>query len=409
MMKKYCAWLVHFTIIFARRFQHDRLSYAASALTFTSLLSLVPLMTVLLSVLSGFALFHNVRQEVQQFIFNNFIPTSGAIVQKYLMSFAMQAQKLSSIGLFFLIITAMLMIFTIEGALNDIWNVSSRRHGLSAWLRYWAMLTLGPFIAGLSIATTSYVASLPLIAGAVQLLGIKAVLLECVPIVMQLFGLTFLYVVIPNSPVRWLHGFIGACVASVFFELARKGFLLYVTYFPTYQLLYGALATIPIFLLWVYLSWLIVLCGAVVTNILAVHRCSEDLGEVGGFFHAFLWLGALWQAQQEGKTLSLTNLLNLFPAHYFVPPEVMLHALRKANLIMPTEKNRYVLARDFSHFSLAQLHQALPWKFAINEKISATNTQLTQCYLQTQNLLNDQLQINMSELYQDFFKSVKVN
>lgn len=406
-MKKYFLATVEFLLILIKRFDEDRLAYAASALTFTTLLSLVPLMTVILGILSAFSAFHNVREQIQNFIFGNFVPASGQIVQKYLNTFVLQTQKLSVIGSIFLIVTGVLMIFTIERALNDIWHVEKRRSGLSAWLRYWAMLTLAPFFAALSIVGTSYLLSLPIIAGTTSWLGINRIVAESVPIILQLAGLTFLYTVIPNCYVRLSQGFIGAIIATIFFELAKKGFLIYITQFPTYQLLYGALATIPLFLIWVYVSWLIVLSGAVITNTLGTRFFNRHFYQVDGFFHAFLWLGGLWQAQQAGKGLSVTELQKQYPGHYRIPAETMLSILKHARLIAPTEKSRYVLMRDFSEVTLAELYHLLPWKLLVNQKTLTEHSALVHYYQQAQSAISKTLHVNLKAIYEDFFSEEK--
>ncbi len=403
-MKKQIKELVEFLVILAKRFEEDRLLYAASALTFTTLLSLVPLMTVVLGILSAFTVFHNIHGEIQNFVFSNFVPASGEIVQKYLNTFASQTQKLSAINLVFLIGTGVLMVFTIEGAMNSIWHVEERRYGLSAWLRYWAMLTLAPILVGASIATTSYIISLPLVAGAVSKYGMMTLLVESVPLVMLFVALTFLYSVIPNCYVNWKHAVLGAFVATVFFEVAKKGFLFYITRFPTYQLLYGALATIPIFLLWVYLSWIIVLFGAVLNNAYATRKLNKDFGRIDGFFHAFLWLGGLWQAQKVGQSLSVSHLQRQFPGHYHLQPQELMKILQEYELVVKVAGQRYVLSRDFSSFTLSDLYSTLPWKFILNEKMTHEKHLLVTYYKKASFALNESLQVNMNKLYEDFLE-----
>ncbi len=250
------------------QFTKEGCMYRAAALAYTSLLSLVPLMTVSFVILKAFPVFHNVSQQVQNFIFNHFVAASADVIQQYLGKFSQQASHLSATGMLTLVITAVLMIFNMEEAFNDIWYVKERRRGVPAFLMYWAVLTLLPMLLGVGIALSSYVASLPLLSDA-RNLGIIQILFACAPLFLSFIAFTLLYVAIPNCKVPTRAAVIGGVVAAALFEIAKYCFALYIAYFPTYELLYGALAAIPIFLIWVYLSWLVILFGAVVSHVLA--------------------------------------------------------------------------------------------------------------------------------------------
>lgn len=353
-------WL-HFTKTLIRRFNEAGCNYRAAALTFTSLLSLVPLMTVSFGILAAFPEFRRFGQAIQDFIFSNFVATSGQVIQDYLATFVEHAAQLSAIGLFFLLLTSISMMFTLEQTLNVIWRVRQSRPWISALLLYWTMLTLSPILIGVGFAVSSYVASLSFVTTAAKTLGLSKPLLAIAPFFLSVIAFTLLYIAVPNCKVPFRYGLIGALTAGVVFEIAKYLFTFYVTRFPTYEFLYGALAAIPIFLLWVYVCWLITLAGAVVSNTLFSYYDNQGK-QLDAFSQAVRWLGYFWQAQQAGSTLSLTDILARERGmQYSLPPEEQLHALIDAKLIQPTHAGNYVLNRDFSNFTLADLQQVLPW------------------------------------------------
>lgn len=251
------------------QFTADGCMYRAASLAFTSLLSLVPLLTVSFSVFSAFPVFKGTGKLVQDFIFKNFVASSAAVIQQHIESFIAHTSQLSMSELFFLILTALLMIFNMELAFNDIWRVKKGRSGVSAFLLYWAVLTLTPLLLGVALLFGSYLMTLPYISDTALHLGFAHSAWLLVPCSLTLVGFTLLYITLPNCTVPFLPAVLGGLCATLLFELAKRGFALYLAYFPSYQLLYGALATVPIFLVWVYLSWLVILFGGVVSHVLA--------------------------------------------------------------------------------------------------------------------------------------------
>jgi len=301
MKKQLKAWS-RFVVYVTRRFIDDGCVYTASALTFTSLLSIVPLMSLSFTVLSAFPVFGEFAMQIEDFLFKHFVAASGEVIHEYLQSFVQQASQLSVIGLTFLFVTAVLLLFTIEQALNKIWRVRAKRKGIAAFLLYWAVLTLSPILLGASMAVSSYVFSLPFIAGTAESIGLsKTLVLTYAPFLLSAFGFTLLYVAIPNCFVSLWHGLVGGFFAAFLFEVAKYGFTFYITNFPTYELLYGALATIPIFFIWMYVSWIIILLGAEVAQACSANYDRRPGTKLDGFTQAYRWLGHLWQAQKEGK------------------------------------------------------------------------------------------------------------
>jgi membrane protein len=344
----------------ARTYYKDRCLRSAAALCYTTLLSLVPLTAVVFSIFAAFPVFETIAADIQAFVFNNFIPTSGEVIQQYIEQFASKASKLTAIGIAFLVLSALLMMNTIEGAINDIWYITTPRKPIPKFMMYWAVLTLGPILIGASLAITSYLTSLPLFSEAAFIADLKTKLLGLLPFLATMLACTLLYAAVPNTHVPLRNAIIGAVIAAALFELAKKGFALYITAFPTYEVVYGALATIPVFLVWVYLSWMVVLLGAEISYCLT-HRASsidEDQSPLGlKIMHDFRSIGLIWQAQRQGNTLSSESLIKTDDQLDEAELEQSLSRLEQAKLIHQTNNNEWALSKDMSTLSLADLYQ----------------------------------------------------
>lgn len=247
-----------------RQFISDQCPMHAASLSFTTLLSLVPLTAVAFGVLSAFPAYREYAGNIQSWVIDQFVASSADVIKANLQSFVSNTAKLSATGFFFLLVAAVLMIFSMESAFNIIWRVRERRHGLAAFLMYWAVLTLIPILIGVGIAVSSYLLTLPYLAGTAEALNHSSLFIHLLPFFSTWLAFSVLYVALPNKKIYWQSGMLGGFVAALLFELAKKSFGLYITFFPTYQLLYGALAIIPLFLIWLYVSWSLILLGAVV-------------------------------------------------------------------------------------------------------------------------------------------------
>ncbi|PSJ38623.1 virulence factor BrkB family protein [Zobellella taiwanensis] len=259
-----------------KRMQQDRLKVTAGYLTYITLLSLVPMLAVVFAMMSAFPMFAELRETIQNFVFSNFVPAAGDVVQKNIQGFIDNASKTTAIGVAALAVTAMLLISAIDENFNHIWRVSQKRRWSVAFSTYWMILTLGPILAGASLAMTSYVTSMRIFQGD-SFFGIGAVLLGLLPFLLSTLMFVVFYMVVPNTRVRFGHAICGGLVAAVLFELAKRGFAFYITQFPSYQAIYGALATVPILFVWVYLSWMIALFGAELTASLGDYEHSHGL------------------------------------------------------------------------------------------------------------------------------------
>ena len=246
------------------RFRADQLGLTASSLTFTTIISIVPLFTVALAIFSVFPMFAKMQTGLQQLLVDSLIPDNIARqVLSYLGQFATKASKIGWVGAAAFLVSALMLILTIDRKLNDIWRVRTTRHLARRIVVYWTLLTLGPLLMGLSLSFSSYVMSAS--KGWVSVLpgGVK-VLLDVVEFIVIATSLAAMYRFVPNTQVRWTHALLGGVFAASGLELAKRVLAWYLAQVPTISAVYGAFATVPILLIWIYVAWVIVLLGAVV-------------------------------------------------------------------------------------------------------------------------------------------------
>lgn len=243
----------------------DHCPQIAASLAYATLLALIPLTVLIYKIYS--TAFANLTWQLkaQELIFDSLSPTTVEQVRQYLFDSAAQASGINIIGFVMLFISVVIMMYTIDSALNSIWKINKPRYLVRRVFVYVALLIFGPLAISFSIFVSTYLASLPLIT---EYLG-KTVdngIFNLLPFVITWVAFTMLYKWVPDCEVKWLHAFSGGSIAACLFEIAKSGFTLYVSYFPTYKLLYGALASIPLLLIWIYLTWLIVLIGAEIAH-----------------------------------------------------------------------------------------------------------------------------------------------
>jgi membrane protein len=336
-----------------RQFVENETALSASSLAYTTLLSLVPFMTVLVTIFAAFPQFGNVSDQIQDFVFSNFVPTAGEVVQEYINGFVDKSRNLKLSMSLFVFITSIMMMYTMEKALNRIWDSKPSGNVIKKILIYWTVLTMGPLLVGGGIALTSYMFSYS------GLAGIKVYLLKFLPILSSMIGFFLIYLIVPNRKVSWKSALIGAIVAAILFEMAKRGFAWYITTFPSYQRVYGTLATIPIFLFWVYLSWNIILLGGTIAATLETSRWRGHVQSYSGN-HRFLViltvLYQLWQASKKGKPISLHEIFNQLEN----VPDNELHEqldwLEDNNIIQVNQEGDYVLLRDLDSISIGKIY-----------------------------------------------------
>jgi len=339
--------VLRFALDFAAR---RKLPQVASSLTFTTVLAIVPLLAVVLALFTAFPLFGQFHGALETFLSESLLPPSVSdTIMRYLNQFAAQASGLTAVGTAFLVVTSVLLIMTIDAAFNDIWNVVRQRPLRQRLLVYWAIITLGPILVGASLWATSILAreSLGYIGSLSEGLGL---LLRLVPFTVSVFGFTGLFMFVPNCRVGWRDALMGGLGTAVVLTIMKAGFTWYLTRFPSYTVIYGAFATLPIFLLWIYFSWLVVLMGATVASLLPAIRLHRSIrqrraGEqITDALRILQLLGHARSCQPPGRSL------NFLARHLRVHSDLLrdiLAALSDMGYVVPTPQDEHwVLACD---------------------------------------------------------------
>lgn len=347
----------------ARRFARNRLPEAASALTFTSLLALVPLMTISFAIFAAFPAFEDAKADVEAFIFGNFVPHASDAVQSYLASFRDNVGQLSAFGIVGLGVTSVLLLVTIEGAMNRLFLVRRQRSMIRRLMAYWALLTLGPIFFLVSVTISSTLFALANQAGGAELGAAVGYLGRIVPYLLTFAGYVVMYTVMPNRHVQIRDAAVGAGVAALMFEALKALFGFYVTSFPVYQTIYGAISVLPILLLWIYFAWIVTLMGAVITAALPEWRATSgvELAATPRSARLAMAIGALRvlrEAHTRGKTVlpsTLVRRLRISPSAL----EQLLERLDHSGYARETRRHRWVIAREIGGLTLYDLMLAL--------------------------------------------------
>jgi membrane protein len=341
-----------------QRFVEDRCLQTAGALSFTTVFALVPLTAAVLGVLAAFPGFAGWREQLTRWVFQNFVPAAGDTVQGYLTQFADNASRATAVGVLVLLFSAVSLMMSIEDAFNRIWRVQVARRAGARFIVYWTALTLGPLLLVAALAISSYAFALPFIDAAEAQFSIKARVLSALPFLLVWSALVAAYAVIPNRGVRLRHALLGALIAAVLFELAKRGFALYATTYASYQQVYGALAMVPIFIFWIYLSWAIVLFGASLTASLTAfdyRPASQRLPRGYELVGLLRVLGHFVRAHREGRGL---HSVDLCAAEPFLTDDLLqryLADLHRVDLIRRGETGEWVVVRDLATVRLVEL------------------------------------------------------
>jgi len=245
-----------------QRVDQDNLMTLAGNLAYVSLLSLVPLVAVIFALFAVFPIFADTSLQLRQFIFSNFMPATGDVIERYIDQFIANASRMTAVGAVGLVVTSLLLMYAIDSALNTIWRSTRVRPRMYSFALYWMILTLGPLLVGTSLVISSYLLSLR---WASELNSMMDEILRIFPLLLSWLSMWLLYCLVPTTQVPVRDAAIGALVAALLFELGKKLFTVYITMFPSYQLIYGVLSVIPLLFIWIYWTWCIVLLGAEIT------------------------------------------------------------------------------------------------------------------------------------------------
>ncbi|QNK03695.1 YihY family inner membrane protein [Dyella telluris] len=359
-----------------QRFIDDKCFETAGALSYTTLVSLVPLIVASLAIFAAFPAFADARGMLIDFMFKNFVPAAGERVQDYLDGFATNASKLTGISVLVMFFSALSMMVSIEDRMNRIWRVQRQRGWISRLLLYWAALTLGPVLVVGGIAVASFATALPFLNDAASTLNLKERVVGTLPFVVTFVTLMLIYMVVPNRRVNWKHAAIGALMGAVLFEVARWGFARFIHHAHTYQAIYGAaIAALPIFLLWVYLSWVIViLCASVAASVSAFDYLppSDYLPEDAALLGLLVVLGHFIDAQRQGSCITPDSVRALEPRLHRASIVDYFGDLLRAGLIQGEVGSGWMLNRSLDSTDLMRVYAHCSYRVPLHPAAEAS-------------------------------------
>ena len=358
-----------FARFLGRRFIEDVLFQAAGALSFTSVFALVPLSMVVFGVLSAFPVFALWSERLSDYIFSNFVPSAARSVEDYLLQFSTNAGQLTTAGTVALVVSVLITLNGVELAFNRIWRVKSHRPKFGRFLVYWTVLTLGALLAAASLAMSARFFALSVFdteAGHV----LEAAMLRLAPMALEVFAFATIYKVVPHRTVQWRHAIAGALLATVLFELVKGGIGIYLGTFGNYSRIYGTLAFVPVFLLWIFMSWIAVLLGASLASSISAFRyqpVSMRLPEGYEMYGLLRLLARFNEARTSGAGLHTDDIQRLEPLLTDSLVQEMLAQLAEINVVRRAEGGEWLLARDLDSLSLAELYEACQLRIPVAE------------------------------------------
>ncbi|MDE2365348.1 MAG: YihY family inner membrane protein [Betaproteobacteria bacterium] len=391
----------HYVLI---RFYQHNCTQVASSLTFTTLLSLVPFIAIALSIVAAFPAFAEYSTQIKVFLLTTMVPdAANKIIAVYMQQFADNAVKLTTIGTFFLGVTAIALMLTIDKALNAIWCVPRLRPLVHRVLIYWAVLTVGPLLIGGSLSLTSWLIGISMgLTGDIPVVNV--VLLQLAPLVLTSVAFSIPFLIVPNRQVLLPHAVAGGVAAAVGFEIMKRVFALYISHFPTYQAVYGAFATVPIFLLWVYLSWLMVLLGAVIAASLSSWRFRawrhDPAAQGKQFFDALRLLQALGEALRDGRVETYCSLQKRL-ALGFEEIEPILERLGQANLVRQIKTGGWVQILDSDKIMVADIYRLFTFRPEAAHAAAAGDAKLERLLDGISAAMNEKMSVPLSQLFAD--------
>ncbi|MFV1983728.1 MAG: YihY family inner membrane protein [Thiohalomonadales bacterium] len=338
------------------RFISDQCLQVAAALTFTSLLALVPLLAISVTIIKQVPAAQEFLAVGQEYLFQIFAPDFGNEVKSYLLTFVTKTQNLTTIGIVFIIITALLTLDTIEKTLNRIWDVKKSRKVLVRFSIYFIILTFGPVLIGISLSVSTYLSTTSFFSDTTLNGEVQYYYLALLPLFSTTLAFTILYKIVPNVKVPLFHALFGGIFAALLFEFAKRGFAYFITTVSTYQLIYGALAAIPLTLIWLYVSWLVILIGAEVTASSSDYLNLKNENKLHSGIDlcvAIKLLGDIgFLTEQEGISLD-----KIMDNELHIPDDLIIYVLKKLEQheLIKQQNNIWQLAREKSSYSIQEL------------------------------------------------------
>jgi membrane protein len=355
----------------AKRFLDDNLFQAAGALSYTTVFALVPLSMVVFGVLSAFPVFGEWSDRLSDYVFSNFVPSAARSVESYLKQFSANVGQLTAAGVIALVVSLLITLNGVEATFNRIWRVKTGRPKVGRFLVYWTVLTLGALMAAASLAISARFFAMSLFETEAGHM-LQKLLLRLAPVAIELLAFAAIYRVVPHRTIQWRHAIAGAMLATFLFESVKWGIGLYLGNFGSYSKIYGTLAFVPIFLLWIYLSWIAILLGASLASSMSAFRYQPasmrlPLGhEIYGLLRL---LGRFNEARRKGNGLHIHDIEQLEPMLTDALVQQMLAQLDEINVVRRAEDGEWLLTRDLDDLTLAELYEACNLRIPIAEAV----------------------------------------
>ena len=350
-----------FILFVIRRFEADRCREQAGSLTYTTLFAVVPMLTVFLVIISSIKALEPARQQLQQMIYSNFLPKTSIAFDKAFNVFTENSSNLTVIGVLFLFVTTVLMLTSIETVFNRIWRVQETRNGIIGFMRYWTIISLGPILLGSAFVISSALASMNILNN--NFAGYEvdsSMLLVIVSFSLTVLGFFILYWTIPNRSVPIRAAAIAGIFGAIAFELLKNLFGYVMANFTSYTIVYGAFAAIPIFLLWIFLSWNIVLLGVEISYALTAFHT----GKIQTRHPVLMMLDILelfYKKQKTGQVVTDAEALDILGRGEIGRWPIYVQLLEKQNLVKRTDNNEYVLVRNLDEVDFWTFYTSLPY------------------------------------------------
>ncbi|SKA09774.1 YihY family inner membrane protein [Novilysobacter spongiicola] len=352
-----------------RRVLEDNLFQAAGALSFTTVFALVPLSMVVFGVLSAFPVFSEWSERLSDYIFSNFVPSAARSVEDYLLQFSTNAGQLTSAGVVALVVSLLITLNGVEATFNRIWRVKSHRPKFGRFLVYWTVLTLGALLAAASLALSAQIFAMAMFSTQAGHL-LEGAMMRIAPMAVELLAITTIYRVVPHRTVQWRHALLGGLLAMLLFELVKWGIGVYLGNFGNYSRIYGTLAFLPIFLLWIFLSWVAVLLGASLAASVSAFRyqpVAMRLPDGYELYGLLRLLARFNEARERGEGLHSDDIQRLEPILTDSLVQEMLAQLEEIRVVKRAEGGEWLLSRDLDDLSMAELYEACELRIPITE------------------------------------------
>jgi len=349
-----------FSRFLTRRFIDDSLFGVAGELSFTTVFALVPLSMVVFGVLSAFPVFDRWSDQLTDYVFSNFVPSSARAIETVLRDLAGNARQLTAIGVLALVVSLLVTLHSVESAFNRIWRVDSARANLARFLVYWTVLTLGALMAAASFAVSARFFALAVFQTEPGQ-WLHRALLWLTPMLIEWLTFAAIYRVVPHRAVQWRHALSGALLALVLMQLGKWSMGLYLGSIDTYERIYGQIAFVPIFLLWVYFGWISVLLGASLASALADFRYQPAALRLPPGFELYgllRMLGRFVQYRRQGKGLDSDDFRQIEPMLSDSQVQHLIGQLHRMEVVDCTEHGQWVLTRDLDTLTLEELYDA---------------------------------------------------